>query len=422
MKTILLLFVTLSHGSQKRARYTSPDSSRAVFNVGVTARGRIIEEYNSTLVRNYYGPQLASMLGSLTRADQNNTAFIPLENSMNESTLVGVLQLGQRIAVSHQSVIFAFGSKLLIKYQANCIELRRQREMFEKPFLHPSVVEYAFTRRAAAFGLAPSVFALSPPVSLFQKKEGKCNFSMTDEEFQICKMDPNSSFRYMVVQRVIGPNLYSYRQRYPNETLPLATGMMIGEELMRMLELLHTTARVVHGDIHMGNIMIEKISRESISMKFVDFARSFENIQRPPGRTFIQSTHQLLSAWEMAGYYPAARDDVYRVVETVARLVNPPEYTFFMDWLGQVNPLALLQHKLWRNVFEIPEQTSSPIDPYDPVEQVPIAESTREAIRDELKQLLSLVREMIDDVNAIPRYSEMREGFRRCRILALGTL
>jgi serine/threonine protein kinase len=435
MKLILICFCFILHTFaatvRKRPRTDSesvPDvvqQSRAVYNMGITVSGRIVEAYNATVVTNHYGPWLTSMLVLLTEKDKNTTRYIPNTSfARNETTHVGLLHLGHSLAVSKQSVLYTIKEHpgMLLKYQANCIELDFQRGLIEKPFLHPSVVEFAFTRRAFRFGLAPNVVGLSPPTQLCERKEGKCRFQMSDYDFDACKADLNSSFRYMIMERVGGMDLYSYKFEYPNETLPFEVGMMIGEHLVHLLENLHNRAKIVHGDIHSANIMIESIDADSVSMKFIDFARSFENVERPTKkfRSSFWSSHQLYSPWELAGHYPAPRDDVYRAIELIARLINPPEYTDFLDFVTGVDYRAIMAWKTKKNIFGIPKTTSSPIGPFDPVDRLKIDVAKKEKINSLLVQILSFVREMKDDVNAVPRYAEITDAFRQCRLLARG--
>ena len=431
---ILILFcftITFAFGSRKRPRDEKlvwVTEHRAVYNIGVAENGRILERYNPAIVERHYGPWLAGMLGPLVEKDVNSTLFIPnVLVPREETSILGLVRLGPSLAVSKQSVIYTVSDKpgVLIKYQANCIELEMQAQLVQKPFLHPSVVEFAFTRRASRFGLAPKVVSLSPPVGLCDRKEGKCSFDLSEGDFAACRAEPHSSLRYMIMERVRGSDLFSYKYDYTNETVPFVTGVLIGEEMMRMIEQLHTRAKIVHGDIHLGNVMIQEITEESVKMQFIDFARSFENNERPMGKlqSNFWSTHQLFSPWELAGYYPAARDDVYRVVEGVARLINPPEYTEFLDFVTRIHPQMILAWKSKKNIFLIPRTSKShPFTPYDPVERLEIHASKRAEIRDLLEHVLSLVRGMKDDINATPPYAEIGEVFRKCRLLAASVL
>jgi hypothetical protein len=422
---ICALLVGLSLGvppqTCKRARVeptTDPIlPSRAVVNVGITPGGRIIEEYNAEVVGRYYGPFLASAIPSLVRRDATREVDLVSElDGMNQTTIYGNFELMNVFVSSKQSVIYSMKqvSNLLIKYQANCLELSLQEDLSGKPYIHPTVVEFVFTRRAAEFDLAPKVSFLSPPSPLCGQKTGKCAFTMSEERYSQCLIHPNSSLRYMVLEVVEGFNLYHYQISRENQTVPFAQAMQIGERLIEMIQVLHRNASVVHGDIHSGNIMIE--SEDPLSLKFIDFARSFENTERPKMRIreTLWSTHQLFSAWEIDGFASSARDDVARIVETVAAMINPPEYLDFVDSLPVCDPVQILRWKKGEYIFAIPPRNG--FESYDPVTELNLDTSIESQIRANLIHILVLVRSM-RDTQAVPPYEELKNIFRNCHEL-----
>jgi hypothetical protein len=424
----LFVFVTLATGSvplvlffNKRPRFEKP-IVRSVMNVAITTPpGRIVEVYNLDLVEKYYGPWLAGEIPNISSFDEEREAFIPTNSDgMNQTTFYGIFQLGNPRAISRQSVVYKLKhrSDILIKYQANCVELEIQAEYYEKYYIHPTVVEFAYTRKASRFGIAPDVYFLSPPAALCRTMKDKCEFDMSVESFNGCKADPNSSLRYMIMDRVRGLTLAEYQATKPDGIVPFAQAMLIGEKLMSMIELLHNNASVVHGDIHLGNIMLE--SENPLSLKFIDFARSFENVKRPNERIRNPgwSAHPILSQWELDGYMSAPRDDVARIVGLVALIMNPPESYKVLETLSRLG--RFITWKTEKDMFVIPNGLPGHRG-NDPVMNLNVDYATKEQIRSILSNILRLVRRM-DDVNAVPLYASIRESFRQCYELVSPTV
>ena len=415
---IFLLLSAVSGG--KRQRLDSDSSapsiySRAVSIIGETSDGRLIEEYNTTIVGEYYGDWLADSLQNLQKMDMNTSMMLPyVGTDRSEMTIYGYLVFNELIARTFQSNIFSIqgNSRKIIKYQSNCGELGFSADLSVKPNVHPSVVEFAFTRKAASYGLSPNALLLSPPVRLCDSSWGKCNFGMSGEEFYRCKSDQNASLRYMIMDRVEGETLFQYTYRFANNTVPFARAMEIGIQLIELIERLHTDAEIGHGDIHESNVMIES---DTGNLKLIDFARSYSTVDRPCKkiRPTLWSRHPLYSYRELLGFIPAKIDDVLRAVETVARLMNPDDaYNNFLSLKTAENPTWILDWKSNGNIFEIPSQAGALWEPHDPVNVLGLDEDATSLIKSTLLHLLDKTRHPAPG-EPIP-YALIRAAFSTC--------
>jgi hypothetical protein len=405
----------------KRPRFETPKRHRSVISVKTSETGRVLEMYNENLIEEYYGPWLAREIPHVSSFDNDREAFIPTDKEgMNQTTVFGIFELKAPLAISRQSAIYKLKhrSDVLIKYQANCIELATQVDFQDEFLIHPTVVEFAYTRKASKFGLAPSAYFFSPPAQLCRMRTGKCDFDMSEKSYEACRSDPNASLRYMIMDRVRGRVLMEYQASNVNRTVPFAQAMLIGERLMSMIEVLHKNASIVHGDIHHGNIMVE--SESPLSMKFIDLARSFENIERQQTRIRNSgwSTHPILSHWELDGYLSAARDDVARIISVVAVMINGPEYGDFLKTMSLFSSGTIFRWKAEANIFAIPQING--FRAHDPVSELRVDFAVKLQIGAHLQQILSLVRQM-DDINAVPPYAIIRDLFKQCYDLVTET-
>jgi hypothetical protein len=398
---------------------TIPLTNRAVSNIGRTFTGRIVEVYNATIIAEYYGTWLADSMLSLQEHEADNFTNIPnISDSVFEMTAHGPVMLGNLFATTTQSAIFTLRSDSgkLIKYQSNCAELDFEKELFVKPYLHPSIVDFAFTRRAAKYGLAPKMHQLSAPVSLCKSTEGKCKFNISGEQYEVCRNDPNSSLRYTVVDRVRGESLYEYAERFDRSVIPFTQAMTIGVNLIDLIEKLHTEARIGHGDIHESNIMV---SWDTGNLTLIDFARAFALVKRTTMqiRSPFWSTHALFSYREILGYTPTAIDDVLRAVETIARLMIPgSDYLEYLREITDRDPIEILDWKFRRNIFRIPSEVGTLSILNDPIRNLGLDSNTTSLIESTLLNVLNVTRNWKQG-EPIP-YTIIREAFNECYRLA----
>jgi hypothetical protein len=201
--------------------------------------------------------------------------------------------------------------------------------------------------------------------------------------------------------------------------VPFKTAMALGASLMSTLETLHRIAGIIHGDIHLGNVMVELNTSGEFNLKLIDFGRAFPNLPMPsePKYPLASFYHYMFSVWEIEGYYAAARDDVVRALQLVAHLMNPPEYFDMEERLQRLGPNMLLKFKKTANIFMVyphkltSGQTTNSVTAsdgsFDPVSKLKVAPETSAKIRENLAKILQIAQKM-NNVNSIPPYEEIR--------------
>jgi hypothetical protein len=395
-------------------------------NNGTAPSGRLIQVYRAPLVHAFYGQSLAKVLPALIQSDIANDRFVPNLTLNSEVAPFGRFELGDRIAERMESVVYTVKGRpdLLIKYRANCQEIRLQEFLAPiNPYIHPAIAEFFYTRKASEFGLAPKMHYVSPPVRLSPNQMGKCGFTIERADYKSCASAENSSVRYLVMNRVQGMRLQVFVKKFPKERVPFAMGMGLGAELMRMFEELHMKAGIVHGDIDTETIMINP---DTLKLTLIDFSRAFDhytNRTRAPIRSSLGTKVRRQSPWELQGYKSSARDDVARAVGMIAELINGRDHYFFTNSLLFENPnvAVSLEWKSKANIFVTPrkvfKQVNSTIEYFDPVDGLTIADAAKTEIRRELANILTLVRSMVDINGPVP-YTEIRAAFAKCQDLA----
>ena len=392
---------------------------RAVENVAIYSNGLLAEKYNHSIVEDFYGEDFSRILSGLIIRDRNLSASIPNRNATvfdNQRVANHQVKLAKTLSRATQSSLFLAqlnGKPVVIKYQANCIELGSESSFIRRnysPYIHPLLVETMFTMRAAKLGIAPNLYFLSPPTTLCESKKGICSFTMHNDWYTRCAKHPHASMRFVVSEFVHGVSLYHYKIRYMSSGIPLEKALRIGEQLVALLERLHTEARVVHGDIHAGNIMIhETADGKNISLKLIDFGRATANQLRSELeiREPFWASHPLYSAWEILGFTPSARDDIARAVQTIARMVFSAEYETHEGLIEDISVEELVKWKLEVNFFDYPG--------FDPLEKViGLNDILKTEFRSHLQRVVELVQSM-KQVNSIPPYAEIRSALMAAR-------
>ena len=410
----------------KRARMEAPMVRVSEgLDVGVLSRRyqRIFEVYNYTEISRVYGEEFAGNLWDIVRQDESHDQFTPQPNlNGSENTPYGVLELGARVASSEQSVIFRIVGhpNMLIKYQANCMELDPKSRVSDTHYVHPLVVDYIFGKKAAVAKVGPRIFYLSPPSQVCLSKRGKCGFKIDNEDFHSCVNRPGASLRYMIMERVNGESLHTFKERFHDGIVPFHTSLLIGFAMIAHLERLHTVAKTVHGDIHNGNIMLDHIDDRNgtISLKFIDYGRAFTNSERlnETIRKLGWAEDCLFSRRELEGYDPAPRDDIERAIHITAQLMMPWSFDDAEETISEYGAFAVLQWKRSGYWFIQPRLVGDVTPGYDPVAGLRVAEEYKYQIRYNLQVILRKIREM-GTVNSIPPYADLLQGFRSTRSL-----
>lgn len=179
---------------------------------------------------------------------------------------------------------------------------------------HPAIYEFLVLDILKDSGIAPNVFYVSPSLldcELDQKILDEIAHE-SPEKIEVRRLDmeyiKGASFRDRLLKQFeIGSNPFI------KEALRL-TAMAVDK-----LRALHAF-EIVHGDIHEDNIVVSDSGDDLrlIDFEFADiFTESF-NPFRPKSRRL--SLH-FLSPWQLEGEPIQPRDDLYRLIETLARIL-----------------------------------------------------------------------------------------------------
>jgi hypothetical protein len=329
--------------------------------------------------------------------DTSNLEFTPDLTTDTETWPNGTVALGPSIYYGEESAIYMTqdNTRLLIKYQTDCDELATRS-------LHPLLRDFWYGRSAARAGVSPEPMFLSPPTLMRRDLFKVRGMKSTATEKDRC-IERRGSVRFMVMERRShAMNLYRFGQRFIGNALPFSIAMQAGITLIEKLRDLHQVARVVHGDIHAGNIMVEVSGERVDRMWIIDYGRARANIparSKTPVNSRGHWTHAVLSHWQILGYEWSARDDVFNALRTIAWVMHDESYNTFERRLSFPRGTDRLIE--WRQsgfIFTIPSEEEDLID------RLPlISISQKTAIRDSLQRILDSVRSLTD-VDDIPDY------------------
>ena len=167
--------------------------------------------------------------------------------------------------------------------------------------------------------------------------------------------------RFMVMKRM-GPCL----SERVADTSNLHLGVQVGVQMMHLLRRLHN-AGIYHGDIHAGNVCESRSEPEVF--KLIDFGfggfvegESFDAGSRGPIRT-----HASLTEWQLNGYRPSRRDDVYKAVELVAFIAVGHSFWDLPDLWAEMDRPKLIAWKQSGSLFRTDE-----VDPVGNATNVPM--------------------------------------------------
>ncbi len=151
------------------------------------------------------------------------------------------------------------------------------------------------------------------------------------------------SIRYIIMERIMG---FSVEDLVRNEgTLSVSASAHLGEQMVNLLERIHS-AGVIHGDVHWGNFIVEEAITSEPWIKMIDFERAaiydaaeFESRSGTWCNSLDQPFPELTinrwnSPWESMRCPPSFRDDMFRVLLTVAAVMHGQEYARYFTELA----------------------------------------------------------------------------------------
>lgn len=175
---------------------------------------RYLDEYSERFLSNLSDWE-RDLIAHQQSQDEVNDIFTPAADNPREPlvefTGIGLLDLDHIVYRGRQSVIYTTHNRpdLLVKYQANCGEIRNTSGA-----IHPLILDYKFMRESYELGLSPEPMFLSP-AALLGSVHGfgnnrKYKFRMTGDEFYQC-LEDGGSVRYMVMRKSDGETVDRFR-------------------------------------------------------------------------------------------------------------------------------------------------------------------------------------------------------------------
>jgi serine/threonine protein kinase len=273
--------------------------------------------------------------------------------------------------------------------------------------MHPLTREYWFLKFLGDLEVSPKVFSLSQSVIRSQTSTAKTSsLEMMAHEGACTKSPEKAQFRYLIMERV-GESLHSYLKRPDvGGKVSVKRALELGIEMMALLEKVHSRG-VVHGDIFQRNVCFK-----DDRLVLIDFGRAMLVHNAPPLARVDGEIHlfPLFSLWEMLGYRASFRDDVFRVLQLMAVLMNGSKYVDAMDLLSKIpvdsqGRQPLLVYKAAGFIFELPKAGLRPISRIE-------SWAIRTKVHDGLEALLDYVRalgldEMPDHKSIIAALQEL---------------
>ena len=343
---------------------------------------------------------VGQMLRDQSVLDLFHTAFTPQFATNEEHTPIGDVTVGDPpIGRSDFSVVLPVEGHAgeVMKYQGNCDALD------QVDAVHPLQIDYGFGLLASAAGVAAAPTFLSPGARIdSQLHSRKLQFDLfianrPTEQRVRAECARRGVVRYMIVERVV--SCLGERTRAP---VPPAEAVRIGIEVIQLLQRLHA-AGVVHGDLHAGNICRRRAAPNPLTLIDFGFASfvAAETDDFRPGAGNLTWVHRSLTPWQLEGHRFVRRDDVYKAVYMVARLIGGPALDQYSHSL--IGPALLA----WK--------TRGPLFPWpggpDPI-QFHFGDRSGNEIKGVLNQIHETVMSLVSVHTAIP-YDDIITRFQR---------
>lgn len=161
-----------------------------------------------------------------------------------------------------------------------------------------------------------------------------------------------STVRFSVMERV-GDSIHKVVSNALNGRIPLSHALKMGASMITSLKKIHNRG-IVHGDIHAGNICVETLKSDT-KMIFIDFGRAFfddANLKHMQGRAPFSVNEVLYSHWDIEGWMPGKRDDLFKVFLVMSAMINGHG---IYDYLKELTITEAWQWKAIDNFFVTPK-------------------------------------------------------------------
>jgi hypothetical protein len=283
--------------------------------------------------------RVKALLERQVRVDERNAMFYPRLDLLTEMTPSETVSPTGVLARSMHAVVLAIDNKRVLKYQTDC----------DDDVVHPLLRESWTLNILEHTGIVPRVFFVSPAVSVPYDYTQKTAFLLTADQRRRCVVD-GGLVRFMVSER-IGLSLHDIREVLPYKVFSVKTAIGYTLSLVNVLRRLHDEFDIVHGDIHLGNVML----KNEHEVQLIDFGRSSFGVELDNGIHFVKDYHPhcLLGIHETIGFHHSFRDDLFRALISLALMMHG---NFWMEYCGGLNmvPDSVLNFKRREFIFRIP--------------------------------------------------------------------
>jgi serine/threonine protein kinase len=210
--------------------------------------------------------------------------------------------------------------------------------------------DFWFLRHLSDSGLVPRVYDLSGPLpaSRIQRAGKLISFE--------CPAGVDVEIRYIIMEKITGRSIDELTSSYP-ELVPIPVAVRYAIRMIRAVEILHNR-NVIHGDPHSGNFLIDSATDE---IKVIDFERSrifhpndYHESQLSTTARGEISGGAWESPWEAIGWPVSFRDDIHRILVSLAVMVYGDAYFDHFDAWAITDPHTWLDYRSNGHIFHVP--------------------------------------------------------------------
>jgi hypothetical protein len=290
------------------------------------------------------------------------------------------------------------GTKTVLKYQSTCDDPDEPISELLRDFWFQDILKH--------IKISPTVFHLSPPTKLLDFKTPKFNFNFDDPNhgitLQECAQSEKSHVRFMLMAKINWTVWQMMNTDLGTQRDQFILGLRLIAQLIPKLKIMHMQKRIIHGDVHSGNVVLLPDNRFGL----IDFGLSFF-MDEFSGDQQIQTRAKsivtcVFSHFKLAGSRSSPRDDVYSTLFLAAFLIEGKSKTLYKycDELEN-NPDGMYLFQRNSNLFNYSDiiRTIAPaIGIHSP--------AVIKAIKDHLHMTLVLTRR-VSQYNEFPNYDEI---------------
>ena len=364
------------------------------------------------------------------------------DREKTQMTKFGTVVLGSLIATTGSSTVFNLESHpgYIIKYTTDCLD----RGTVSDSSLHPLARDYLFlsllditdddsavredefdqyieamrsSRRNNPENIvlkkvAPKPIYISPPVyhtGGSRARSSKVKFGLSRSvNWEYC-VAVRAEIRYMIMEKVVGMTWNTFQLRSKHGVMHPSQAIGVGSQVVRIIQYMQNMG-IFHNDIHASNVVLRSPDNR---VMLIDFGRA-KFVDNYPS-TGVAKTDEFGTAWasatnspwEIAGYEQSIRDDLYKVMESMAMSIFGDDLLLRMKEAQKVNLIRLYNWKTRANIFQI--------FPGQLVDNVPDFTPAYAELSTHLGGLLNLVRRIAsnDSVELNEVMNQLLTGFNR---------